>query len=134
MKKSYEVEIIRSGQPRAYADTINEYLITVSAEKFGKQGMHPWLPMGDVEAQIEREEAQRAAGTMFGGASPEQLRKMQRDQAKQIVRGLCQKFREEDDDDGRTGMDAAFYPTLTQLSLDAKAGTIRAVILERYTD
>lgn len=134
MKTTYEVEILRSGQPRPYADTEREYLITVRSERYGKEGLHPWLKHGDVEAKIAKDEAARAAGKMFGGMSPDALRKDQREWAKKIVRGLCQNFREKDDDDGRTGMNAHFYPTLKRLTLDHKAGTIRAFIVEPYTD
>lgn len=134
MKKTYEVETLRSGQPRAYADTEREYLITIRSENYGKEGMHPWLMGGDVEAKITKDEAARAAKTMFGGMSPDALRSQQRDWAKRVVRGLCQNFREESDDDGRSGMDAAFYPTLKWLKLDHAKGTIHAFIIERYTD
>ena len=130
----YSVEVLRSGQPRPYADTEREYLITVKRTQYGKDGLHPWLMHGDVEARIKREEADRAAGRMYGGGSPDELRKSQREWAKKIVRALCQNFREKNDDDGRTGMDAHFYPTLKSLALDAKAGTIRAFIIEPYTD
>lgn len=134
MKKTYEVETIRSGQPRAYADTEREYLITVRSECYGEDGLRPWLMHGDVEAQIAKDEAARKAGTMFGGMQPDALRKSQRDWAKKVVRGLCQNFREKDDDDGRTGMDAHFFPTLKSLKIDPKAGTIHAFIVEPYTD
>ena len=128
MTMTFTVQTLRAGQPRPYADTEREYLITV--QNNGK----PWLMHGDVEARIVREEADRAAGRMYGGQKPDDLRKRQREWAKRIVRALCQNFREKDDDDGRTGMEAHFYPTLTSLNLDSKAGTIRAFIVERYTD
>lgn len=131
---TYSVETIRSGQPRPYADTIREYPITVKATKFDIDGLHPWLLHGDVESRIRREEADRAAGRMHGGQSPDSLRKAQRDWARSIVMTLCQKFREKDDDDGRTGMEAYFYPTLQSMKLDPTAGTIHVVIIEPYTD
>lgn len=130
----YSVETLRSGQPRAYADTEREYLITVQSTQYGKDGLHPWLLHGDVEARIKKEESMRASGQMRGGTPPDGLRQEQREWAKKIVRGLCQNFREKDDDDGRTGMDAHFYPTLKWLKLDHKAGTIHAFIVEPYTD
>ena len=131
---NYSVETLRSGQPRPYADTEREYLITVTAPVYGKDGLRPWLMHGDVEARIKREEGDRAAGRMMGGQSPDALRQGQRDWAKGIVRTLCQNFREKDDDDGRTGMEAHFYPTLKWLKLDTQAGTIHAFIIEPYTD
>lgn len=132
---TYSVDTLRSGQPRPYADTEREYLITVKSAGYGKDAApKPWLMYGDIEAQIVLEEAARKAGTMSGGMSPDQLRKGQRDWAKKIVRALCQNFREKDDDDGRKDMSAFFYPTLRSLTLDAKAGTIRAFIIEPYTD
>lgn len=89
---------------------------------------------GDVEAQIKREEADRAAGRMFGGYPPEALRKQQRDWAIGLVRALCQNFREHTDDDGKTGMAAHFFPTLKSLKIDHAKGTIRAFIIEPFTD
>lgn len=134
MKTVYSVEVLRSGQPRPYADTEREYLITVTGTSYGKEGLGPKMRYGDVETRIVQEEAARAAGKMHGGYSPDQLRDMQREWAKGIVRALCQNFREKDDDDGRTGMAAHFYPTLKSLKIDGKAGTIRAFIIEPYTD
>lgn len=131
---TYSVEILRSGQSRAYADTEREYLITVKSTQYGKDGLHPWLMYGDVENRIQREEADRAVGLLSGGETPDQLRKGQREWAKKIVRTLCQNFRETDDDDGRTGMGAHFYPTLKWMKLDARAGTIHVFIVEPYTD
>ncbi len=130
----YSKQTIRSGQPRPYADTEREYLISVKATQHGEDGLRPWLMHGDVETRIQREEADRAAGRMMGGESPDTLRKQQREWAKKIVRALCQNFREKDDDDGRKDMEAHFYPTLRWLKLDPKAGTIHAFIVEPYTD
>ena len=131
---TYSVQVLRSGQPRAYADTEREYLITVKATQYGKEGLHPWFLHGDVERRIKEEEAKRAKGEMYGGQTPEQLRSGQLAWAKGLVRALCQNFREKDDQDGRTGMEAHFYPTLTSLKLDHANGTIRAFIIEPYTD
>lgn len=131
---TYSVQVLRSGQPRAYADTEREYLITVRATQYGKTGLHPWFLHGDVERRIREEETKRKAGKMYGGASPDQLRSEQREWAKKLVRALCQNFREKDDKDGRTGMEAHFYPTLKSLALDHATGTIRAFIIEPYTD
>jgi|SRR5579863_4092274 len=133
-EKIYSVQTIRSGQPRPYADTEREYLITIKSTQYGKEGLVPWTMYGDVERRIKSEEKQRAEGKMSGGESPEQLRKGQREWAKNLVRALCQNFREKTDQDGRTGMTAHFYPTLRSLSIDPSAGTIRAFIIEPYTD
>lgn len=134
MTTRYTVEVLRSGQPRAYADTENEYLITIEATKYGKEGLFPWIMLGDVEATILREEADRATGKMVGGYPPDARRKQQRDWAKKLVSALCQNFREKDDEDGRTGMEAAFYPTLKSLTIDHKTGTVRALIVSLFTD
>lgn len=131
---TYSVKVIRSGQPRAYADTEREYLIAVKSTQHGKEGIHPWLMYGDVERRITEDEKARAAKTMFGGESPEQLRKGQREWAKSLVRALCQTFREAGDEDGRKDMEAHFYPTLKWLKIDAVAGTVHAFIVEPYTD
>lgn len=131
---TYSVQIIRSGQPRPYADTEREYLITIKAAQYGKDGLHPWLLHRDIERRIAEEEQLRKAGKMLGGQSPEQLRNERNEWAKKLVRALCQNFREKDDQDGRQGMEAHFYPTLKWLKLDDKAGTIHAFIIEPYTD
>lgn len=134
MKKHYTVETLRAGQPRAYADSEYECLITITAEHYGDKELKPWLYLEDVEERIRREEADRKAGRMAGGQSPEQLRKGQREWALRLVRALFRNCREKGDDDGRSGMEAYFYPTLKSLSLDPKAGTIRALIIEPFTD
>lgn len=131
----YTVDILRSGQPRPYADTEREYLITVQTTGCGKDmSLKPWLMYGDLEPRIAKEEAARKAGTMMGGETPDQLRKGQREWAKKIIRALCQDFRETGDDDGRKDMSAYFYPTLRSLVLDGKTGTIRVFIVEPFTD
>lgn len=138
MSERYTVETLRSGQPRPYADTEREYLIKVERmDEWGDKGQwKPWLMGGNVEAQIASEAKMRAEGKMSGGYSPEQLRKIQRDWALKVVRALCQNFREKGDQDGKTEgtMEAYFFPTLKSLSIDGKAGTIRAFIVEPYTD
>lgn len=125
---TYSVQVLRSGQPRAYADTEREYRITVVRDG------EPWLLLGDVEALIARDKDDRAAGRLMGGEPPNELRKQQREWAKKIIRGLCQNFREKDDDDGRTGAAAFFYPRLQRLDMDHKAGTIHVLIIEPFTD
>ncbi len=137
MAERYTVETIRAGQPRPYADSFYEYRITVERHVgFGpeKDQLKPWLMHGDVEARIRREEVERREGRMFGGDTPDESRKMQRDWAKKIVRALCCNFRERDDQDGLEGMAAHFAPTLTSLTIDPVKGEIRAVITEAYTD
>ncbi len=133
MNTIYEIETIKSGQPRPYADTEREYKITVKGERYGKKGLYPYLLYGNLDERIKKEESARAAGKMSGGLSPEELRKRQLDWAKKIVRALCQDFRERDDNDGRSGMEAAFYPTLEWIKLDQKAGIIHVFITEAYT-
>lgn len=130
----YTVEVLRSGQPRAYADTEREYLISVEHQGYLDKELRAGFPGGNLDETIKREEADRKAGRMYGGCSPEDHRKQRRDYALKIVRGLCQNFREKGDEDGRAGMDAHFYPTLRRLDIDEKAGTIRALIIEAYTD
>lgn len=135
MKTRYTVETLRAGQPRPYADSEYEYLITCEHVSLKEPDVFtPWTMFGDVERRITQEEAARKAGNMMGGNTPDGLRKQQRDWAKSIVTALCRKFREPKDEDGRTGMEAAFYPTLKKLSIDHQKGTIRAFIVEAYTD
>jgi hypothetical protein len=128
MTVTYTVDTLRAGQPRAYADSEYEYRITIARD--GK----PWFLGGDIEATAARDEADRKAGRMIGGATPDDMRKMQGDWARQVIRALCQNFRERDDEDGRVGMAGAFFPTLRWLRLDAKAGTIHVMITSLYTD
>lgn len=133
----YTVDTLRAGQPRAYADSEYEYKITVQREaEWGpnKGKVEPWLLGGDVEAQIRRDEAARAAKTMFGGYSPEQLRQQQREWARSILTALARRHREASDKDGKEGAEAFFWPTLKWLRMDGKAGTIHALIVEPYTD
>ena len=59
---------------------------------------------------------------------------MRREWAKRIVDALCYHFREVGDDDGLTGMDAHFYPTLEKLEIDHERGEIHVVIEQPYTD
>jgi hypothetical protein len=107
----YTVETIRSGQPRPYADTEREYRIFVEVKpQYAPEPkeFQPWLQGGDVTEQ--------------------------RLWAKRVIRALCCDFREADDKDGRTGMEAAFYPTLKVLELNPAQGTIHCLIVEAYTD
>lgn len=134
MTERYTVETLRSGQPRAYADTEREYLISVEWKGYADKNLRPGFPGGNLDKLIAREESARAEGRMHGGYSPAEHRKQRRDWALKVLRSLCQNFREKDDDDGRTGMDAHFYPTLRSLALDENAGTIRALIIEPFTD
>lgn len=130
----YTVQVLRSGQPRAFADTEREYLITIEASQYGKEGLFPYVMHGDVEKQIRREEADRAALKMFSGYPPERLRVQQHKWAINLVKVLCQNFREKGDDDGKVGMEAHFYPTLKSLTINHAAGTVRAFIIEPFTD
>lgn len=126
---SYLVDCLRSGQPRPYADHANEYLITIRQGVHGKpEAPEPWVLMGDVEGTIRRDEAMRAAGTMFGGDTPDGLRKQQLDWAKALVRALCHDFKEKGDE----GHNWASW-TLARLTIDPHAGTIRALITAEYT-
>lgn len=130
----YSVKVLRSGQPLPYADTEREFLITVQTNAWDGV-MKPYVRNGDVEARIAKEAALRAEGRLLGGPSPETLRQEQREWAKGLLRTLCQqRFREKGDFDGQTGMGAHFYPTLKSLVIDPAAGTIRALIVEPYTD
>jgi len=135
VKKVYKVETIRAGQPRAYADHIYEYVITIYSESYTKdKTMAPWVMYGDVEASIKKDQELRAKGLMYGGTDPDKMRKNQRDWAKGLVRALCHEFREKNDEDGRKGLEAHFYPTLQSLVIDPTAGTIRVVIIDPFTD
>lgn len=138
-KVFYEVETLRAGQPRPYADTENEYLIKVTRTiDWGprKGTVEPWLVGGDIEKRIQQEEAARQAGTMLGGQQPDEMRKYQRQWARNVVDALCEKSREIGDKDGMIEgtAESFFYSTLKKLTLDAKAGTIRALIIHPYTD
>lgn len=130
----YTVEVLRSGQPRPYADTEREYLISVETKGYLDKELHAGFPDGNLDETIAQEEDDRKSGRMFGGYPPDALRKRRRDYALSLVRSLCQNFREPNDDDGRKDMEAHFYPTLRKLHIDEAAGTIRALIVEPFTD
>lgn len=104
MTTRYTVKTIRSGQPRAYADSEYECLITVEIET--AEGFKPWIP----------------------GFRPEYLQEW----AKQVVKSLFRRFSEPGD--ALQGMDAMMAAKLESISIDADAGTIRAVIREPYND
>ena len=53
--------------------------------------------------------------------------------AKGIVQAARQ-CRERGDNDGRTGLDAHFYPTLSDLAIDKAKGEINFTITEAYND
>lgn len=113
---TYAVTTLRSGeQVENYAPHV--YAFTVKVEKDGK----PYLPYQTAVIKNLRYPNDALEG-------------MQRDWAKRIVRALCHQFREVGDDDGRTGMDAHFYPTLEKLEIDHERGEIHVVIEEPYTD
>jgi len=134
-KTRYEVIELQAGQPRAYADTEYEYLIKIVRTGWGTNAgiFEPWTLFGGVEARVKQDDAMRLAGT-GGRMSVDEMNEGQRDWAKKIVRALCRNFREHGDDDGMTGMDAHFYPTLKRLDIDAAKGEIRALIVEAYND
>lgn len=113
---TYAVTTLRSGeQAENYAPHVWEYRVKV--EKDGK----PYLPYA-------------TEGIKKLGYPGDAIAAMQRDWAKRIVRGLCCNFREAGDNDGRTGMDAHFYPTLEKLEIDHERGEIHVVIEQPYTD
>lgn len=140
VKWRYTTETIRAGRPRPYADHEYEYIIKHEYEyiikcevnsPYGKpeeRGVwKPGLKLGDIEKRISEEEKARAEGRMFGGQSPDELRKSQRDWAKGIIRALCHDFKEPEEGEW-------YSPTLRRLDLDSKTGTIRAFITTAYTD
>lgn len=49
-KTQYTVDVLRSGQPRAYADTERDFLITVTHTHWQTKETAPWVFLGDVEA------------------------------------------------------------------------------------
>lgn len=117
----YTVETLRSGQPRPYADTEREYLITIEAitsrdrdrGNGEPESWEPWFP--------------------FSAISEEEL-PARRDKVKKLVAALCGAFREVGDQDGREGMEAHFYPTLKRLDINSGKGEIRVLIVEASTD
>lgn len=63
MKTVYTVTVLRSDQPRPYADTEREYSIKCEHEVLygtDKGKMEPWIMGGDVEKRIRADEAARA--------------------------------------------------------------------------
>lgn len=110
------MEIIRAGQPRAYANSEFECLIKVEFAAFDQE-YKPWCQYGnrmDIPDLVARRDAW----------------------AKSIVKLLFRSFREAGDQDGKKegSMDAHFAATLKWLKLDAAKGEIRALIVEPFTD
>lgn len=124
----YTVTTLRSGQPRPYADTEHEYLVTIESASSEAVPMSPWIPGGDVEARIRKEACLESSG------EADALRIRQTLWAKAVVRALCRNFRETGDNDGLNGMAAHFAPTLKTLTINYAKGEIRALIVEAYTD
>lgn len=112
MKERYTVETLRCGQPRPYADHEHECRISVERTSPCGENAGEWEPF-------------RCDGW---------TEKQREDWAKRIVRGVFRNFREQGDDDGRTGMEAYYFPTLRWLKVDPHTGTIRALVTEAYTD
>ena len=111
----YSVTVIRSGQPRPYADTEHEYLI--KGEYFNRyaapQQRTEWLPFSHQSAGVD-------------GVPSE---KYELDACDRFVQGLVGKYyRHTDEGYGW------FEPTLEWMKIDHKAGTIHLLISEAYTD
>src|ERR1700680_2092133 len=100
----YTIETIKDGQqPKPYAPHQWEYLITRKETQFGKEGLFPNLPAWGNDEELKG-------------------------WAKKLVKAICINFRERNDNDGKTGMDAEFFPTLESIECDREAGSIRVKI------
>ena len=119
-KLRFTVETVRSGQPRPYADTEREYIVTVEREieqwmrhdkyKDTKVGeWHPWL---------------------YGSAEDSAGKKWFDDWCDRIVKALCQNFYRSVDEPGADWASSM----LKWMRVDRDKGTIHVFITEAYTD
>ena len=117
----YSVMVIRSGQPRPYANTEREYKIY--CERYQNWGLapdkdkwHPWVPgiFGGIECD--------------SNGVPTDLH--ERAKIDMLAKALTQRyFRDRDDPQANWAS-----PFLQWMKIDVKAGTIHFFITEEYTD
>ena len=111
----YTVDVVRSGQPRAYADTEHEYIVHVEQNRAGwktpgsPDDWHPWL---------------YPAGTDDAG------KKWFQNWCDTVVKAVCQNFYRKSDEPGADWAS----PILRWMRVDHAEGTIHAYITEAYTD
>lgn len=118
----YSVKIIRSGQPRAYADTEREYLIFF--ERYQEWGLPPkkdtWSP---------------AVPGIFGGIAVDEngvpTDSNARQQLDKLVKALTQRYFRREDNDPNAGWHSPF---LKWMKVNKEEGTIHIFITEEYTD
>jgi len=112
----YTVEVVRSGQPRAYADTEREFIVHVEQNKAAwkapgsPEEWHPWLYPKD--------------------SDPAGSNKYFNDWCDKIVKAVCQNFFRSSTE---LGADWA-SPILKWMRVDHAKGTIHVFIIEAYTD
>ena len=111
----YTVEVVRSGQPRAYADTEHEYIVHIEQNKscWAKPGTpedwRPWL---------------------YPEGNDDPGKKWFQNWCDKIVKTLCQNFYRKVGEDGSDWAS----PILKWMRFDHAKGTIHVFITESYTD
>jgi hypothetical protein len=101
----FSVEIVRSGQPRPYADTEREYKVLCEMyQTWGKPEEIGWHPIPTNE---------------YGSKKIDD-----------IVRGTCQNFYRSEEEPGACWAS----PILKWMKIDGAAGIIHVFIKEAYTD
>ena|ERR1035438_7060867 len=110
MDYRYSVEVLRSGQPRPYADTEHEYKIYCERNQtWGKpeeRGWKPFLPFSSGLSEIEKQ-----------------------GRIDQLIQSVTMKMFWRKDTQPNWS-----YPLLKWIKLDEKLGVIHVFITEEYTD
>jgi hypothetical protein len=116
----FSVQVLRSGQPRAYADTEREYKVLCERwQDWGKaeeQGWKPSIPLHMNGLKCDEN------GVPTDPHARETI--------DNIVRGTCQRFWRSASEPGATWA----HPILKWMKVDSKAGIIHVLIIEAYTD
>ncbi len=114
-QRRFTVDIVRSGQPRAYADTEHEYIVHVEQNK---------------AAWLKPESPEDWQPWLYPEGNDERGKKWFQDWCDTVVKALCQKFYRTTHDDGADWAS----PMLKWMRVDHEKGTIHVFITEAYTD
>jgi len=119
-KVRFTAETIKSGQPRPYADTEREYVVTVEREvqrwmqhdKYKGTKVGEWIPW------------------LYPEGTDDNGKKWFQNWCDMVVKATCQNFYRKMDDPGACWAS----PILKWMRIDHEKGTIRVFITEAYTD
>lgn len=118
----YSVQVLRSGQPRPYANTEREFKIY--CERYQGYGLppdkdkwHPFYPPGTAGNEVD--------------SNGVPTNKYNRDLLDRFVKGVTQNYYREEDNDPAANWASPF---LKWMRINREAGTIHLFITEEYTD